>query len=96
MKFDTTIELKNLKGEPLIDGNDKVIVFKNILTTALLTSKQGQTPQQKIDNWNLAQTIYNNDEVDLSAEQIVTIKELIVLAFDEPIIAGQVLEILNK
>jgi len=96
MKFDTTIALKNLAGEPLTDNNNNVVVFKDVLTSALLTPKQGQTAQQKIENWNLAQEIYKNDEVDLTAEQIVTIKELVVLAFNEPIISGQVLEILSK
>lgn len=92
VNFDT--QLVNLKGEALKE-NDTPVTLKDICANALLANDEKMEGRIKLENWNLAQLVYKGGEIELTAEQVVKMKDMVAKHFPT-LVAGQVLNILDK
>lgn len=102
MKIETEVVLKNLDGEELKDasvkGESTNVTLKICLINALLSPLgQGKTEAgtEKLKKFNLAKKINDNKEVDLSADDIVLLKNRVGEVYP-PLIVGQVYELLGE
>jgi len=102
MKLKTEVVLTNLSGEALKDTNTKGeavdATLEMCLINALLAPMgQGKTEAgtEKLKKFNLAKKINDNKEVDLSADDIVLLKNRVGEVYP-PLIVGQVYELLGE
>ncbi|MDD5353300.1 MAG: hypothetical protein PHS93_09090 [Candidatus Omnitrophica bacterium] len=93
MKVNFNQPLKNLDGSPIKDG-DKAITLKDVCANALLAVEEKADGKVKLENWTLAQLVYKGGELDLTAEQVVKIKDMVAKSYTT-LVVGQVLEILK-
>lgn len=79
-KVNLTEQFMTLKGEPIIErdqeGNETAVTLKHVCVHALLAQSQ-ETPQQKFENYRLASRIQDADEIELGADDITKLKQLI-------------------
>ena len=98
MKVDFSTELTNLNGETLKDGNNP-LTLKTICVNAVGGKYQDEnlTVEQHVDRFMLASKIHksNGDGLDLSSEEIVTIKKLLAKSAYIPIVVGQACQMLE-
>lgn len=92
MKLNVTQVLKQRSGEPIIDNDNGVAVdatlrrgIINALEVALETDRNEQ-PIKRYERGKLADKVYDNDEVELSAEEITLIKERVGKVFNAYIV----------
>lgn len=99
MKINTNQVLKSLSGEVLKDRDDKGqaidATLKVAIVNALLAPMQKEEAGTiKIKKYELAKRIYQNDEIDLTAEEITLIKARVGEVYP-PLLVGQMNEILE-
>jgi len=101
MRVDVNQTLKALNGEVLKDNDGKGNVVDATLKTAIVNGllapvQQGKNESglDKVKKYELATRVYKNDEVELTAEDIVLIKKCVGENF-APIVVGQVYEMLD-
>jgi hypothetical protein len=89
MIIDFTKVLKTMEGEPLKDGIED-LTLKSVCVNGLLATMQNDQPsgEEKLKRYLLATQINNDDEVDVSAEDISLIKKMVGMSFPT-IVAGQ-------
>lgn len=103
MKVKTDVVLTNLDGEPLKDADAKGeavdATLKMCVINALLApAQQGQKPEtgvEKLKKYNLASKVNDNEEIELSAEEISLIKDRVGELFP-PLVVGQVFKLLGE
>lgn len=99
MKVKVNQKLVALNGNVLKDndGQGNVIdaTLKTAIVNGLLAPVQKESGVDKVKKYELALRIYKNDEVELSAEDIVLIKKCVGENF-APIVVGQVWELLEN
>lgn len=93
-----TTQLKELDGKPIVIAKDMPPltlsdVCVNALETPLDTDKQ-MSGQEKFKLDQIARKIYNGKNIDLTVEEISTIKERVGKAYG-PMIVGQVWKLLD-
>jgi hypothetical protein len=98
MKLDLTTKIKGFDGNP-ITFKDKELEVKDYIITALTFEGTKEVPhfldgKQKLRNYQLGMKVMNNDSVELTAEDIVYLKEvgakcLTILVY------GQIVELLE-
>ncbi len=94
MLINVTKELKN--GTEAIKVNDEIITVREVLTKVLLEVPiKDATIDSVMKSYKLGEAIRNNDEVELTSEDITMIKNLLIGAY-VPLIAGQVINILES
>jgi len=93
VKIDVKQELKDFSGEPLkISETAPNLTLKEVMSLSIKTTLQedATTPlDKKIELDRIGEAIYK-DEVDLTVEQCVIIKERISKVFTAPAVAGAV------
>lgn len=97
------VGLKTLDGQQMIDkdGQDNAIdaTLQTAIVNAVLSPlQQGQNEKgtEKVKKYDLAMKVYKSDgEVELSAEDIVLIKERIADVFS-PLVVGQCFNLLEN
>ena len=74
---------------------DKVLLLRTVCVSALLNPVEDKTTgEQKFKDFKLAERIEDNDLIDLAAEEITHLKELVGKRF-APLIVGRSYEILD-
>ena len=98
MKIDFTRPLTDFDGKPLIDG-DKAVTLGLIAVNALTTPQEGDNALsgvEKIHRYDLARDIYKSTlPIEITAEDISTIKGLIIKLYHNVIVVGQALPMLE-
>ncbi len=100
MKVLTGVEIENLKGTPLTingkENGEKATVGWACVEALLATYEDEKNlgGEEKIKRHKIAVKIHGKPEVDLKAEEITKIKNLVGKAFG-PLIVGRVFEILD-
>ena len=98
MKINVNQVLKALDGQTMKDNvNGEAIdaTVKMAIVNAVLSPVDKETGVKKLEKYQLAQKVYNADgEVELSAEEITSIKKQVGEVFP-PIIVGQVFNLLE-
>lgn len=99
MKINTNQVLKSLSGEALKDRNDKGemvdATLKIAIVNALLAPVQKEEAGTiKIKKYELAKKVFQNDEIDIIAEDISLIKGRVGEVYP-PLLVGQINEILE-
>lgn len=93
MKLNPTLVLNTLDGEPLKDG-DTEVTLGQVCVIALLNPKD-EPGSKKAEKYELAIRIKMAvDEVDVSAEEVVLLKEVIGYGYNA-LVVGQVYRILE-
>jgi hypothetical protein len=85
--------LKDFAGLPLKDG-DKEITNGAILVNALTMPRAGDenvSGEEKLKRYELARKLYTSEVVDLTSEQVVTLRELVSKTYSV-VVTGQILE----
>ncbi len=96
MIIDFSTALIGLDGKQLNDAG-KDLKLSDVCCTALLAtyaSEQNLDGNIKLKRWKIAEKIFGKNEVDISVEEINTIKELIEKAYG-PGVIGPVLKLLD-
>jgi hypothetical protein len=96
MKLILSSPLKALNGEPLKDKDGNAIILKNTLAEGLLADFVGeeQDKSEKTKRYLLATRIYNSEEIEITSEEAVLIKERINKACGA-LVYGQIDALLN-
>ena len=81
--IDVTQVICEFDGEPLAvgeEGKEQILTLRLVCTrslTAILRQDEGVGGEEKLRRGMLAERIYVNDEVELKAEEISLVKELV-------------------
>lgn len=101
MKIKTEIVLMNFNGDVLQDNDGKGNLtdanLKHAIVNSLLAPLQqgkNETGVEKVKKYELAKRVYDNDEVELSAEEVSLIKERLAEVYP-PLVVGQCFKILE-
>jgi len=71
------------------------LTLRSSFVTALLQAERDISAEEGLSRHMLAQKIYKQDKVSLTAEQIVLLKKLMPKAYNTPLLLGQVIDILD-
>jgi len=97
MKIDFTKQLKDLDGKTIVE-KDGAITLKSICINSLMANYQDEknlSGEEKFKRYELAMKISENGkDVDLKAEDISLIKQLVGKAFT-PLVVGQTYKMLE-
>lgn len=101
MLIKVTETLKTFDGQTMKDndGNGNAIdaTFKIALINALLAPVDKESGVDKVKKYELAKKIYQaTDEVELTIEEVALCKKRVGEVFPNPIVVGQVTEMLEK
>lgn len=88
MKIDTTKVLKNLDGEAFKDGEKDLTLGMAITSILSKTSKEADP----LKIYSLALKFNEGGELDLSAEDIVLVKEKVKVSDYFTVVSGQILQ----
>ena len=96
MKLKVTEELKNYVGEPLIEKERKVLM-RDIVLNALnyISKEEPQNVEQKVRIYNLSLSVYKEEEVEFTIEDLAFIKKNANLLYG-PLIVGQIVKWMEK
>lgn len=98
MKLNVTTVLKNMNGDDLIEPNAKgeaePVIVRTVIINALMTPDQKDTGVQKVEKYSLAMDIQKQDEIELTPEQVVLLKETIGKPYG-PVVVGPVSMLLD-
>ena len=95
--FDFNRTVKNFDGTDIEDKESKKkLDFKTVCVNSLLAAHPNESPDgtEKLRRYDLAMQIYKDEKEDLSAEEIVLLKELISKVFTT-LVVGQVFKALD-
>lgn len=96
MNIDFSIPLYDMDNKPINEAPDKPLLLDKVCVNALLSD----TPDEKISGeaklvrFKLAKRIYGASEIDITAEEIVLIKDRVGKQY-LALIVGQVFELLE-
>lgn len=96
MKIDFTAPIRDLKGKPILDG-EQALTLKSVATNALLAADPDEktSGEDKMQRFKLALEIENADTpLDLKVEQVATLK-LLVARLYVPLVVGRAYEIFD-
>jgi hypothetical protein len=96
MKINVSQPLNSYEGKPLVE-NEKPILLRSVIINALnYTTKDTKptTAEEKMGLYELSVKVFNEDEIELSSEQISMIKKNMAEMFS-PVITGQACMILE-
>ena len=98
MLVKVNIPLRTLNGMVMKDddgqGNVVDATVKLAIVNAILSPVQNEKGVDKVKKYELAKRIYISDEVDLTEDEIIIIKERVGEIF-APVIVGQIYELLK-
>ena len=89
MKVKVKTVLEDIKGAALMDPDGNPLVIGEVLQAALLQDNEKGDVKDAVRRFNLARDIEINDEVELSAEDVVILKKSLANLY-KPLVAGQV------
>jgi len=103
MKINVIQELKQLNGSPLETGSQicpacrrpvgesRAFLLREVCTNALMFSDQRDQPTggEKVERYQLALLIQNNDSLNVKAKDITLLQEQINKAYPNPLIVAQ-------
>ena len=98
MKIDFSKQLVNLSGEPLRDeSSDRPVTLGYVIVNDLLSDdpKNPLEGTEKLERYELAKAVHKGEKDDLSAEEIVLIKQLVGKLLSTMVV-GQVFEMLDS
>lgn len=100
MKFNVTQKLLQIDGKsPMIDnvgGKAVEATLRMALVNGLLAPPKSQLHGMELVKRNdLAERIYNSDEIDLNEEEIKLLKDVVSNAFQNPRVVSQVYKLLQ-
>lgn len=77
MMINTDVKILQITGEPVKDDKGNSATVKSVILDALSTPIQNEMGDVKFRKYGISKKIFDNEPVDLSAEEISLIKELI-------------------
>ena len=89
MKVKVKTVLEDIKGDVLTGQGDKPLTIGEVLQATLLQDNVKGDVKDAVRRFNLARDIETNDEVELSAEDVVMLKKSLSNLY-KPLVAGQV------
>jgi len=92
MKIKTNTELLDYQGVVIKGSDDKAFVLGAIIANILGSKKSDDDAR----SWKLGKAFATEQEVDLTADDVVFIKNILKTSDFTPIITGQIIEILEK
>lgn len=99
MKINPTQVLKNYEGEPLKDSGKDLTLGRALINTINLViagdEETKMNAEEQVRAYELSIKLLNEEEVELKAEDVANIKKRIVKTYS-PVVAGQVIQILEK
>jgi len=98
MLVNVGVVFRNLKGEVLkdVDADGKTVdaTLKDAIVNAVLSPGQDETGKQKVECYEIARRVFAGGNVELSAEDIVLIKNKVGKVYP-PLIVGQAYALLE-
>ncbi|KKN77420.1 hypothetical protein LCGC14_0359790 [marine sediment metagenome] len=85
------------KGEPLKDGDKEIVTLGVVCTNALLApDPEERNLDNKVKKYHLHLRMFEKEEVEITADEIVLLEKCINVAYTQPLIVGQVRDILEQ
>jgi hypothetical protein len=93
---DFSTPLTDFRGKPLVTEDGSALTLREAVTTALVAPFKDENPSgtEKVKRWQLAAKLQASKDVELTADDIALIKNLVAKAYG-PMIVGQVWAILD-
>ncbi len=89
--------LVNTERQPLKDAGEKVVTLGVVCTNALLAPDPAEKSlDEKIKKFHLHLRMFEKEEVEVTADEIVLIKKCVNVAYLQPLIVGQVSDLLEQ
>ncbi len=96
MKLDLTTEFKSVVKKEVLKDAGKEVTLKTVCCNALLvTDSSDKKADSKVKKFNMAVKLADEDSIDVTAEDIVLLKKCINAAYEQPLIVGQALNLLD-
>jgi hypothetical protein len=97
MKIDFNKQLLDMDNKSIMEAKDKPLLLDKVCVNAVLSEipDEKTTGESKLLRFKLAKKIYGASEVEVTAEEIVLIKDRVGKQY-LPLIVGQVFEYLEK
>lgn len=96
MKINTTLHLKDFKGEDIIGEDKKPVEARMIIANAINAENQEHplTSEKKNQAFQIGIKLYSGNEIDFTVDQLAFIKERVGF-FYTPLIYGRICELLE-
>jgi hypothetical protein len=98
MKYDLTVKLKDLKGNPIPNEDKEDSTLYDVITLGLLSEADGEGQPvrggAKVKRYKLFTKILGQTEVELTAEEVTLINEALLVF--PTLVCGQAQGILNQ
>jgi hypothetical protein len=93
---DFTAVLSGLDGKPLVAEGVPSMTLGEVVANALVNQFKDENPsgQDKVKRWALALRIHAAKDIELTADEVKLIKDLVAKAYG-PLVVGQVWSILD-
>ena len=89
MRVTVNIPLPSYDGTPVIAETGKILTLRSACCEALLVGHRADTDlpaEEKVGRWRLATRIARKDEVDLTAEEVALVKDLIARRYSAAVV----------
>lgn len=95
MRINTNVVLKNYEGKEIVEY-EKPVTLRDVFSTALNSTLPDEklTADQKVKIYQITTKLYENDEADLTVDQLALIKEQVGKVYN-PLVYGRVCEFLD-
>ena len=97
MKANVMVKFVTLDGvdmSRMVDGKERDVLLRDVCENALLEDDRGSDGGEKMKRFKLAEKIHLYEDVNLSAEDVTLLKELIGKLYG-PLVVGQAYKILD-
>ena len=85
------------KGEPLIGRDKKIVTLGVACVNALLAPDPKETNlDNKVKKYHLHLRMFEKEEVEVTADEIVLLKNCINVAYSQPLVVGRANDLLEQ
>ena len=96
MKLELTQKFKSVVDKKVLKDGGKELTLGTVCCNALLVADPSdKKADSKVKKFNMAVKLADKDSVDVTAEEIVLLKSCINTAYEQPLIVGQALNLLD-
>lgn len=96
MKLNLTTKFKSVSSKEVLKDGKKELTMKMVCCNAmLLADPADKAADSKVKKFNMAVKLADKDIIDVTAEDIVLLKKCINVVYEQPLIVGQALNLLD-
>jgi len=95
MDIDTSTQLVDLDGTPIMDDKQKPTTVGKVIANAVLNAEKGTSAEDHIKNYELAKKCLEGSKIKLKSDEVILVRKKVAEAY-QTIIAAQVLTLIKE